>query len=57
MREHQVLELADQYEREVQLPLPMARAAVEDASKQQLRAESDRRRYEPPRVLVMGQGR
>jgi hypothetical protein len=57
LRERQLLELADQYEREVQLTLPMARAAVEDASKQQLRAESDRSRYSPPRVLVMGQGR
>ncbi|MBP7746835.1 MAG: hypothetical protein KA383_11960 [Phycisphaerae bacterium] len=56
MRERKLLDLADQYERDVRMILPTARAAVEDAGRQLLRAVNDRNRYQPPQVVVLGQG-
>lgn len=55
MRDRRLLDLADQYEREVQMILPTARAAVEDAGRQLLRAVNERNRYQPPQVVVLGQ--
>lgn len=56
MRTRKLLDLADQYEREVRMILPTARAAVEDAGRQLLRAVNDRNRYQPPQVVILGQG-
>jgi chromosome segregation ATPase len=53
-QEKKLLELADQYEREVELPLASARNALHEATKQVEEMEQQAGAYRPPSLTVLG---
>lgn len=54
IRSRKLLELADRYERDVAMQLPVAREAFQEAIERQQELEQQLRSYQPPSVTILG---